>query len=260
MKTRLIAVAVLAAAGTAVAQPKEYTFNWNFGDTSHNDRGGRIDSITSTYNEKTERFTWDVTFSDQITDGYTLVVSPGDNPKGITGELAMIYLDASEFVDGGSGDIVTSVYGYNGQNGATSHIDGDASTPGTQTPGRIQTSIYDSFVNGVSVVDNVDGSRTFSLDIDASVIQDAFPPPPGGDWTGVAFGEEIGVWFHPFKNLDTTYFGAGDAGDGFLNTWSGRDGWLDLRDQGTSFVIVPLPTSAALAAVGLGIVGLRRRR
>ncbi|MFG0327519.1 MAG: hypothetical protein ACF8SC_09675 [Phycisphaerales bacterium JB037] len=244
MKLKMMAAGVALAAGLATtATADEFFWEWNVGDTGVNNNGGAIEYIKALYNEDNHRFVWDVTFSNQITEGYTLAVSPGPNPKGISGELALIYFDAS-----GVSPIV-SVYGYNGVNALTSYKDGQPQS-GDQTPDRVATSIVDfPFVNEATVTD-FDGKRRLRLALNASVVQNHIPPMNPGDWTGLAFGDQIGVWFHPVKNLSTTY-----GQDGFLASWSGNDGWLD----GSGFRTTPTPGALALLGLG-GLCATRRKR
>lgn len=92
-------------------------------DVPNADNGGmgdRLDSISSSYNTSTNRFTWDVTFNSDSTgvDGFWLVVNNGPNPKTTNvNELAIMYGDLA------TGTLTT--YVYNGLNSSNSW-----STPG----------------------------------------------------------------------------------------------------------------------------------
>lgn len=244
MNLKMIAAGVALAAGLATtATADEFFWEWNAGDTGVNNNGGSIENIKALFNEDTNRFVWDVTFSDQVTEGYTLAITGGPNPKGIAGEVALLYFDAS-----GGSPIVTA-YGYNGLNSQTSYKDGQPQS-GDQAPDRVATSLVDfPFVNQASVTD-FDGKRRLSLTLNATTVQSHLPPVNPGEWTGLAFGEQIGIWFHPVKNLSSSY-----GQDGFLTSWSGNQGWLD----GSGFQTTPTPGALALLGLG-GLCATRRKR
>lgn len=242
----LAVVCGLATAAPALAGDTAFMWQWERGDTGNSDRGGRIESVTARFDSATNIFNWNVVFSNQVTDGFTLAVSPGPNPKGDAGELALLYFDAT------GTDVVVNAHGYNGHNSATSYRDGSPER-GNQAPERIATSLEEGdWVRDASVSD-ANGKREFNLEIDASVIQGFAGRGDDDDWTGVAFAERIGVWFHPFRNLTTSY-----DSNGYLNNWGGRTGWLDTNNlQATP---VPMPAPSLIAAVGLGAIASRRRR
>ena len=254
MTRKIAGLSVLAAAAVAASASAD-TFMFqkdSFGGV--NNSAGQFDSITSTFNDADNTFTWSVTFSNQVTDGFTLAVNNGPNPKSNPGQMALIYFDATN-----PGDIAVTAYGYNGKNDTSSYFDGDIAA-GIQSPDFIlgnQGTQDGSWLTSASSIDGVDGSRTLSVTMDASIIQGHSPLYPDGDgepWTGVAFDDKIGVWFHTFKNLSTSY----DA-EGMLTQWSfGQQGYFD----GTNFttIPVPLPTAAWIGLAGLGFVAARRRR
>lgn len=240
--------AMVAACGMASAQAPAFEWSWNRGDSgvSINDNAGRFSSVYAYYNTITERFVWEATFDNQITEGFTLAVNEGRNPKGIAGELALVYVDLTH------GAPVVTAYGYNGLNAQTSFRDGEPAG-GTQAPTRIATSEAESgFVNSVDVID-ANGGRTIRLDLDASAIN-AFGAANGmPEWEGLRFGEEIGMWFHSNKDLSSSY-----NAEGFLSSWDGDQGYFD----GSGRVTTPVPTPAtfALSGVGLGMLASRRVR
>lgn len=234
---------------TLVSAASANLVNWSFtagqagGNYGQNNNGGAIQGASSSFNSATNQFSFSVQFSNQITRGFWLAVSPGDNPKSHSGELALIYFDASVM-----GNLRMSVYNYNGVNGDTSYYDGSIAS-GTQAPDRI-VSTLNGFAASMSVVDS-GGGRTMSISFDATAIQNHVPIYPGNTaWTGVGFGQQIGVWFHPVASLATTY-----GANGFLSTWNASSGgWLD----GHHFNTVPTPAASALLA--MAGVGLTRRR
>lgn len=247
MKT-MCAIAALAA-GVSCAQAE--LFQWDFargmpGSYGLDDSGGRIQTIRSTFDSVTQDFSWEVTFSNAITKGFWLAVSPGENPKGHAGELALMYLDVTQV-----NDPRLTIYNYNGVNGNNSYKDGSPAS-GNQAPDRILTSVSPAFNPTFSRTEAA-GSLTLGISFNAAAVNahaPVYPAANGDEWTGVAFGSKIGVWFHPVANLSTSY----DA-NGWLTNFNGTQGWLD----GNNFNTVPTPGAFALAGAA-GLMLARRRR
>lgn len=230
---RSITIAALVAASGGALAGNTYAWDWN--GTGANHRGGTLASLSTTYNETNNVFRWEATYSNQITEGFTLAINDGPNPKGIRGELSLLYFDAS------GSDVNVSAYEYSGNNDSRSW----------QSPGVLLNKSGDAnFIRTATSTDNANGTRTFVLEMDATAINAYYTT---ADWEGVAFGEKIGLWFHSFKNLSTSY-----NSDGTLASWSGTDGWLDLSNHNTT--TIPMPAAGAMGLAGLGIVAGRRRR
>lgn len=216
---------------------------------SVNDTAGVMEAITASFDDATNQLTWSATFSaSQVWPGllpsaFTLALTPGPNPKGIDGELALIYFDAQ-----GPSPVLTA-YGYNGKNGASSFFDGSGAA-GVQPPDPIVSSLLN---NQIALTDtlNPNGTRTLGFSMDASLINTHVPLYGNpADWTGIAFGQQIGTWFHPLGVVNSTY------SQGFLTEWRPEiTGWFD----GAYNETVPEPTTAAFALAGLALT-LRRRR
>lgn len=245
MKITLCALSMMLAAGAASAQ----TYQWEWtGQSGHSDAGGEIEHVLARFNTITNQTLWRLTFADQITDGFTLAVSPGPNPKGHGGELALLYFDATSL-----NDPRITVYNYNGHNSMTSFKDGSP-VAGNQTPDLIHSTFDAELVTSQTwSFDRQDGRRVLGFKMDASAINGHSPMYPGNSpWTGMAFGEELGIWMHPFTNLTATY-----SDDGALLSWGGEHGWLD--GNGFNTRQVPAPGAAGLALLG-GALAARRRR
>lgn len=214
-------------------------FNWNYNGVSpsQNPGGGQISNIDASFNNVTDAFTWDVTYSNGVTkdtDGYWLVVSNGPVPRGTADQFAIIYFDASNLAAP-----KVSVYRYSGQNNGLSW----------QNPANLLASSQVAGSGISATATQTGGQRRFQLSLDATAINAAFPAPA---WEGIEFGNSIGVWFHSVGGLSTGYHSTSKKLNKFDYT---REGWLDLDNQTT----IPTPGAAAMMALA-GLVAARRRR
>lgn len=250
MKTVMTAAALAMCAASASA---DFSWIWNrgnAGDYALNDAAGHFQSARADYTPATNRFGFSSTFSDRQTNGYWLAVSPGENPKGHAGELALIYVDLTT----AAAPSVT-VYNYNGENGFSSFHDGSTAA-GNQPADKIaSTRATDGSgkkLNAIVNVTNVGAGQRIDLVLDTSLIQSHTPMYPGNTpWTGLSFGQGFGIWWHPVKGLNTAY-----GNDGFLTQFNfNTQGWFD----GAGFTTVPTPGAAALVGMGAAAT-LRRRR
>ncbi|MFN0134685.1 MAG: PEP-CTERM sorting domain-containing protein [Phycisphaerae bacterium] len=252
------AIAAVAAASLTLAAANAATYQWSFDPNvgSVNHAGGTILSVTTTYNDATDELSWYATFGAVPgqpllrTDGFTLAISPGPNPKNHPGEMALFYFDAVGPTP------IMSVYGYNAMNNQTSFNDG-SNAGGTQAPDRIFTSQDDptNVISDIRAIDNGDGTRTLGFTMDATNIIDHLPLHPDAQdpWTGASYGDHIGIWFHQQAGTTRSY-----NSNGYLTSWGSRkQGWLDRNMETT--VLVPEPASIGLMVGGL-IVGAIRRR
>lgn len=246
MKNLALSIAgglALTLGATSAQAGNVYEWNWDGSSPSQNAAGGTISSLRSTFDQNTDRFTWDVTYSDGATKntrGYWLVVSDGPNPKNIDSQLAIIYFDATNLASP-----KVSVYRYNGANSASSF----------QNPGDLLASSQGVGASDITASASQSGtSRSFSLSIDATAINAQYAPGASTvfpDWSGIEFGEQIGMWFHSIKNAQFAYNGAR------LTGLTGTAGWLDGAYKSTD--LVPTPGAGALALMG-GVLAIRRRR
>lgn len=253
MKQSWIGLAACAAVAP-MAGADICSWNWNRNDPGHygiNDAAGHWSSVQASYDTNSMAFSWAATFENTVTNGFWLAVSPGDNPKGHAGELALMYADFST-----PGNPILTVYAYNGVNGDSSYFDGD-NAAGVQAPDRI-ASTHNGFAAGMSLVDNA-GRRTLSISFNAAAINAHVPlyDSDQNEWTGVAFGTQppprLGLWMHTVKGLDAEY-----DSDGYLKNWSyDSQGWFDGRDFHVN--CVPAPAATGLLAFA-GLFAGRRRR
>lgn len=244
--------AVMGLAGAA--QATIYSWSFNPAAHTHNNSAGQILAVETSFDDASDVLTWSATFgavpnSGLTTNGFTLALTNGPNPKGQDGELALIYFDAS------TATVKLTAYAYNGVNSQTSHSDGSGAA-GTQTPDRIVSSLgaEAGSVLALSATNNGDGTRTLAFSLDTTTLNGHSPLHAGSDpWTGAQYADHIGIWFHPVAGLASTY-----NANGFLSSWSApRQGWLDLSNDSTTET--PEPASLALLMLGLPGLLLRRR-
>ena len=227
MKIAKITFSTVAACLLFASSAQATVFQYTASNPSGNDNAGNVSSIVSTYDNVAEFFNWEYTIDSvggQLSDGFWLAVSPGPNPKGTPGELALMYGD----VDAG----LVTVYEYSGQNNGNSYLN-----PGNY----IGTFALNSVDNGTS-------SRTISFGFSVAAINAL---NLSADWLGIEFGPLIGYWFHPTLQTSFTYNNNEITAFSFH-----RQGWYDKSNRGTTEV--PEPTTMLL--LGAGLLGLARRR
>jgi len=259
MNFKKVFIGLLAAVGmsqVATATVYDATYpGYTGGGVGINNEAGVISFVKAQFDNVNQTLYWEARFSGVPgapalkTDGFTLAVSPGPNPKGHASELALLYFDAS-----GSSPALTA-YAYNGLNDFTSWRDGNGDGVNGDAQ-KIKSSKTDmSWIQSLTNTTASNGDTVLGFKISTAAINSYLPAfPPSNEWTGVEFGPKFGVWFHPRAGTSTSY-----AQDGFLTSWNAqRSGWFDGADINTS--VVPEPVSIAVLAAGLGLVAVRARR
>jgi hypothetical protein len=204
---------------TAAANAGLHSFEVVNPDTGGQVPGQPITKIATTFDNANQRFTWETSLAaDANVDGFWLVVNNGPNPKNAdVNELAIMY-----------GDLKTntlSTYVYNGQNNANSIINPVI---------LLQTDNLTTTAGG------------FSLDISTALINSWMPL--NLDYTGIAFDDKLGIWFHYSTGSEFSFDHLGNiTGYDFA-----KQGHYDKSHLTTTNVSAP----SLIALFGLAFAGL----
>lgn len=218
--------AIAAIAGLALLPEPTPAAIFQFqteGNLPGSKRAGKTTEIFTRYDTESELFEWSSTFTPNdkgvLPEGAWLVVNDGPNPKGVSGELAIAYLDESANK--------VSLFEYNGLNKADSYLD----------PGNFLAS---TALNTTRTADSV----TYDFSFDATEINSL---DLGPNWKGVQFDDEIGIWFHGVSGLETQYKPSMHELVYFNYE---KQSWYDVAHKDTE----KIPEPSAL--LGLGLIGV----
>lgn len=222
---------------SAVAIQYQYQFTPDQTSACDQDNGlgengaaGRMTLLNVNFNSVTNTFVWTATFepcNGILPNGFWLVINNGPNPKGHSGELAIIYFDGFN-----PNDPKMTLYAYNGKNSADSYKDGLKRIPGNQAPDRILSSLVSNdWIYEKSITNHPDGTRTLHFSIDASRVINHIPvyPHPEDPWYGMGMDDLIGYWFHPFSGGGAFYCTPNDQNAVCQNEAPGQDSTGFLR-------------------------------
>jgi hypothetical protein len=162
------------AAGITPSVQGNKTYNFLGAGGGGGALGDLSQGIQLSYNPALSSLRITTAFKNNAVDGYWLAISPGGNPKGVGNELAILYMDlrSNKY----------AVYNYNGINGANSY-----NTAGSNAV---------SFLKGGDAGMTRSGNTyTFNLNVDG--INNG-PLSGSGNWTGIEFGDKLGLWYHFF--------------------------------------------------------------
>ena len=273
-----LTAAVLTISGLFTANTADaavYGFEWNrpaifdgnAGPVFVSDEAGVITNVTTQFDSDAQSLSFFASFepepgTNQLPEGFFLVLNNGPMPIGMDGTYAILYFEAIS-----QASPVMTAYAYNGENGADSFFDG-AAPVGNQAPDPIISSRNSpGLITAATSVDNP-GGRTLSFTIDTSAINSHSPLYGNdADWEGIGFDENIGIWLHPYSHLTPAY-----NEDHFLVPDPHGTSWLtwgDYPDQGEQFhgwfdatdlpADVDIPEPASLALIGLSALAVLGR-
>ncbi len=229
----LAIIGTLMISGAAQARS---VYSYHVENATQRSDAGQIEKLGFTYSSD-ERLSFDVELGlglGSVADGGWFVLSPGNMPRTIDNELAILYFDFN------GGDVWA--YRYNAIPGPTGQ------TRDTYLDTDRFITRYDDVLNVNMMADGISASFN-ELDVSALA-----PGTFGPDWTGVSFGEQIGIWAH-FAVLDAFSVDA----HGLISEFTpGLESWYDVEHRPT---VVSEPVGmAALGMAGVAGIALYRRR
>ena len=198
----------------------------DFVNRHQNKKAGKVKSLDIEFSEATNELFVSVDFKayrGRLTDGFTIVITPGEWPAGTEDKYAIFYFDADIY--NRQGGPVLNVFGYNGKYNAQSYRDSDGDYG--YDPDRIATSTdnSDGWVKELSVDTyrhHGRWHRTMTFRIDATKVNDHVPLQ-GGDWGGSMIGNMASFALDTYDGLYTKY-----NSEGYLKKWwACRHGWMD---------------------------------
>jgi PEP-CTERM motif len=260
MFRRFVATAAVLVASTSafatcapptVCVAPTYAYSWDGTGVGTGGYGTSITKWNTSYATSSGRdlLGMDVAYANHTPlgdDGFWFVLNAGGNPKGIVNELPIFFGDLKN-------NKITA-YVYDGQNG-----------PGSWATQPYLKSYNNAFtISGSSFSFNIDVTSLNSLNL-------------GGNWKGVNFAQELGVWYHPIATAGFTY---DQAGKKITNLTATNSGWFDSGSVKTSAkcgagffidasgkccpITTQVPEPGSLGLLGLGVAGLgyalRRRQ
>jgi len=202
------------------------------------DRAGDITNIKTRYDQGSQSLSWSYEIANKKhkkKGGFWLAVNNGPNPKGLPGELALLYGDVK------SGRIWA--YEYNGNNNGSSY---------NSLPGNANPSLLAHFSRSDSsfTANRSNGVTSVSFSIDVSTINGS-TPSVDNDWYGIGFGDKIGYWFHVGNER-----GRGIRWDSSgITDFAIKDGYADKEN----LVANQVPEPAVLSLLGIGALLMGRR-
>lgn len=205
-----------------------------------NDRAGRIKNVSGSYDTDAQTFSYSTEIGKNrgsSFDGFWLVINGGGGTPGALGQIGKIGI---LYFDAHAKDI--TVYQYT-RRGTRSYQDGELIA---------STRVDDSFVQSLDVTNNGNSqTASFTLDIDG------FNTALGGDWMGLVFGKQVGIWMSVFDHGKVRY-----GQDGSIHNWRFcQRGWFDASTIDTvETETVPTPSAAMAGIAGLGLLASRRKK
>jgi hypothetical protein len=172
------------------------------------------DSVLIKYNKVAKELAVEIKYKKNIfnPDGFQIAMSPSAAPTN-PGEIAIIYFDATF-----PAQMRLTAYGYNTY-GDPSNC---GNAPGSYELGKTTNQPADkilahssSWVKSTTYLDNA-SVKTLGFVIDTTAIETHITAYPSvNPWTGIGFGEKIGLWMWHTDLVGSPTYGV----DGFLTKW-----------------------------------------
>jgi len=216
-----IAILLLFASGSTYSNFIDQTgaFNYTEENPDGSNGAGDLTFLSITYDLEVDNLFGSfnlVERDDKLANTGWMVLSPGDNPKGSEGDHGILYMD---FLSGDSW-----LYQYNGQNNPSSYRD---------------SSLLAFFESSLEVTEG-DQSRSVEFNYDLGGVD-----APSDTWTGLSFGEQVGIWFHGLVGE----FSANEDGIQRYRSTARGQVWHD--SSNTTTVQVPEIDAAGLPLAGM---------
>jgi len=193
---KLFAATILAAATSFSATASAEIFGIDYADAG----------VWHSYDSDNQAYAMKFR-TDQEKDGFWLVVTDGDNPKGDGSSHAILYGDLVE-------NRITA-YTYTGENNSSSYESGEL------------LGTYENVFSSGGTHPTLGYDMTmFSLDV--SSINSAGP----SSFKGVGLGEKAGIWFHQSADSEFSY----DADGAILDYAFDGQMWLDRGNDDITFI------------------------
>ncbi len=236
MKLSRLTFAIAVTASMVCSSAYATIYTHEISNPNGSDRAGDITNFTVQYDDYSEQLLGTFTISEHngnLANTSWMVLSHGANPKGNESDHAILFMD----YDSGT----TWAYEYNGQNNPSSY----------QNNALIAT--YENSIIS-SVASN---TRTVTFNLEVNDIQ-AYGGGANPEWTGVGFGETIGVWYHPAVGSFVS------DSNGLVSYSVSSAGWYDTGALATTYSVPEISTSSAVHSIlllmGLGALVRDRRR